>query len=292
MTNDTRYNRLLARIELALLVLSFTILTGGCLPDRAADTSPHLLMGNPSNATAGFFEENNLLVCHRHFVLSYNGREGRPNWVSWRLTKEGLGVAERGQFHPDSQLPDYLQVMPSDYADSGFDRGHMCPHGDRTADPNMSQSTFVMSNIVPQSPDLNQRTWERLESYCRDLARDDKVLYIISGPSGKGGSGKNGKRSIIGRKNTVVVPSKCWKVIMVLDGASHDDIARVNSKTRLIAVIMPNTMSVSKKDWFKYRVSVEEVERLTGYEFFSNVPSEVIKPLKKKVDRTPIKESN
>src|SRR5205814_2402225 len=121
-----------------------------------------------------------------------------------------------------------------------------------------------------------QRAWERLESYCRTLARDGHALYICCGPHGVGGEGKDGPMERIGRgRVTVTVPAKLWKVILVLP---HED-AEPRKNTRAIAVIMPNDQSVDF-DWTKYRVSVREVERLTGYTFFPKLSEDVAKAIK------------
>jgi endonuclease G, mitochondrial len=83
----------------------------------------------------------------------------------------------------------------------------------------------------------------------------------------------------------VTVPNKVWKVILVLDANDNDqNIERVDANTRLIAVIMPNDRSVPQDNWWRYRVSVKEVEELTGYTFFDKVPADIINPLKEEVD--------
>lgn len=249
----------------------------------------HLRMGNPSAATANPANPNNFLCEKKYYALAYNNSKGTPNWVSWRLGREDLGPAPRVPFYPDAELPAGLtRITPRDYTGSGFDRGHMCPHGDRSATPELSHATFVMTNIIPQSPNVNEKAWDQLEEYCRDLVRlQGKTLYIISGPAGQGGEGRSGRRETIGTQHKVTVPASCWKVIMVLDSGTGDDLARVNGATRLIAVIMPNTMAVGEA-WAGYRVSVREVEQLTGYTFFDRVPPALIQPLKEKVDRVRI----
>jgi len=262
------------------------LLASGC--GAATSDNPNLTMGNPSRAVADPAVPDNYLIANDYFALSYNSPNGTPNWVSWRLAKSDIGDADRTSFYAASDLPAGFQVItPSDYTNSGFDRGHMCPHADRSASDAMSKSTFVMTNIVPQSPTLNQQPWEELESYCRDLVRKGKVLYIISGPLGKGGTGSKGPAKAIGTANTVTVPARCWKVIMVLRPGKANDAARVTSRTRLIAVVMPSTMKV-KTTWQSYRVSVADVEKLTGYKLFNAVAPEIIDPLKRKVDRTRI----
>ena len=156
----------------------------------------------------------------------------------------------------------------------------MCPAQDRSATQADMDATFVTSNIVPQAPMCNQRGWERLEAYSRDLTKKGNVLQIACGPAGLGGEGTKGVCQEIGKSGvTIAVPARVWKVIYVLPNEN----AQPDSRTRTIAVIMPNDQSVDY-DWAKYRVSVRDVEKLTGYTFFPNVAPDVAAALKAKVD--------
>jgi endonuclease G len=148
----------------------------------------------------------------------------------------------------------------------------------------MSYETFLMSNMIPQSPDVNQKAWAQLEMYCRNLVENEHdTLYIVDGPAGQGGTGRNGFKQAVGNTHQVVVPAKCWKVIMVLGEGPGSDLNKVNEHTRIIAVIMPNDMTVGER-WAGFRVSVKDVEALTGYKFFDKVPAAIIGPLKERVD--------
>jgi len=73
----------------------------------------------------------------------------------------------------------------------------MVPAADRDKTETDSKSVFLMTNILPQAPDNNQGPWEKLESYCRELVKQGKELYIISGGSGTGGIGTNGAKTAI-----------------------------------------------------------------------------------------------
>ena len=116
----------------------------------------------------------------------------------------------------------------------------MCPHSDRDRTEAMSHATFVMTNIIPQAPAVNQKTWRQLEMYCRTLVeRHHKELYIICGPAGEGGRGRDGVKNTLSR-GKVTVPAQCWKVILVLDESGGDDAARIDANARMIAVVMPN----------------------------------------------------
>lgn len=255
---------------------------GGFAPSGAQAQSPNLKMGNPSAAQADPGVKNNYLLDRTYFASSYDNARGTPNWVSWRLSKEDLGHAPRDNFYADPDLPaGFLRVEPAAYNGSGFDRGHMCPHGDRTATDAASLATFAMTNIIPQSHNLNTMAWESLENYCRSLAQTEgKVCYIVAGPSGQGGTGKNGSKQTT-PDGKVVVPGQNWKVAMVLDQdvASAGDLT-AQTPIRLIAAIMPNDDSAVGNDWTPFQATVNQVEALTGYTFFGAADPAVIGPLK------------
>ena len=219
-----------------------------------------------------------------YYALSYNDTKGTPNWVSWHLVKEDVGDASREglPFLPDDQLPGgFKKIVTHEYAASGFDRGHMCPAADRSSDMDALKATFVMTNLVPQSPDNNRKGWEKFESYCRSLVKGNhKELYIVSGPNGEGGTGEKGfKRGLPNDDNPrIVVPVSTWKVVLVLDRGEG-----VNGDTRLLAVNTPNDQTVTEQ-WWKYQTSVRAVEQMTGYKFFTRADPSVIEPLKDMVD--------
>lgn len=256
-------------------------------PGTAA--TPNLLLGNPSNATADPFNRDDYLMVKPYFVLSYNDDKGTPNWVSWQVTSADLGDAPRKQvFDPDTTLPVGFKIVNTrDYSGSGFDRGHMCPHSDRAANQDMSFSTFVMSNIIPQAPNVNQKAWAQLEDYCRELARKGDHLYIVSGPVGQGGTGSKGFReSLAGGK--VVVPAECWKVIVVVEPGYSDDLNAISMGTRVITVDMPNDQTQVGEQWAGYRTSPAVIEQKTGFHFFTKVRPDIAAALRQRIDDVPI----
>jgi endonuclease G len=147
----------------------------------------------------------------------------------------------------------------------------MTPSADRTSTVADNSATFFMTNMIPQSPDNNQGPWEALESYLRTLVGQGNELYIISGGVGTGGTGSNGGTTTTVANGHVTVPAQTWKVVIVLPAGSND-VSRVTTSTRTIAVIMPNVQGIRTTSWQTYRVSVDQVEALTGFDFFSNVP--------------------
>lgn len=248
--------------------------TAGRFSPRFSDSSnPNIAMGNPSNATADASNGDNYLISRDQYVMSYNKDHKTPNWVSWQLDTDWLGPEQRsGQFIPDTSLPaGFDPAVTGEYTKSGYDRGHNCPSGDRTATHEDNEATFLMSNIAPQAPDNNRGPWENLESYSRQLAKEGKELYIIAGNEGSKGTIGNG----------VNVPETWFKVIVVLPQKGMGA-ADVNSQTEVIAVEMPNTNGIKGDDWRKYATTVSAIERHTGYHFMTNVPRDVEQTLASK----------
>ncbi len=250
------------------------------------DPSEHMVMGNPSNATTDVANPTNYLLPKGQYVMSYHRDRGTPNWVSWHLDSSWLGTTPRqDDFRNDPSLPaGWYQVQSTDYSGSGFDRGHLTPSGDRTSSVADNSATFFMTNMMPQAPANNQGPWEELESYCRTLVNQGNELYIIAGGAGTGGSGSNGGTTNTVANGNVTVPSVTWKVIIVLPVGAND-VDRVYKTTRTIAVIMPNTQAIGiNTPWRNFRTSIDRVEALTGYNFFSNVRPQIQNLIERRVD--------
>jgi endonuclease G len=246
--------------------ISLTVTT----PPAAHDPSEHMVMGNPNGATADTAFPDNYLMMKLQYALSYNNTREIPNWTSWHLDSTWRGSAARqDDFRNDTTLPaGFHQVQGTDYSGSGFDRGHMCPSADRTSSIPDNSATFLMTNMVPQAPGNNQGPWAAMENYIRTFLPGSE-LYIISGGFGVGGTGSGGGTTNV-LASGVTVPNKTWKVVMVLP-VGDNDLSRVDSNTRTFAVIMPNIDSIRPDQWQKYLATVDQVETLTGYDFFSNV---------------------
>ena len=244
-------------------------------PTPTPSAGEHLTMGNPSNAVTDVAQPNNYLMDKPQYALSYSRDNGGPNWVSWHLDSSWLGSTPRqDDFRADTTLPaGWYQVQATDFSGSGFDRGHMCPSADRTITVAANSATFLMTNMIPQLPANNQGVWANLESYSRSLVTQGNELYIISGGQGLQYFIANGH---------VAVPAQTWKVIIVLPVGTND-VSRVTTSTRTIAVVIPNSGTINS-DWRTYRVSVDQVEAITGFDFFSNVPSSIQAVIEGRVD--------
>ena len=247
-----------------------------------AENNP-LYFGNPSDATDDeITNECNFLLEKQGYTVSYNNNTLCPNWVAWHLTKDDLGESTRSdKFISDKSLPQkWYAVKKNDYQFPayGFDRGHVCPSADRTSSNEMNQETFLMTNMIPQSPDCNRIVWIDLESYERELVMQGNELYIFAGGYGTGGIGNRGyvEKIIINPKNdndenkkyTLNVPEFCWKIILVLSNG-NDDLNRIDENTKIICVSMPNQMGIQKTgSWEQFECSVNYIEEITHFDFF------------------------
>jgi len=243
----------------------------------------HMLLGNPSNAGLIIDSSNNYLMRKTYYAVSYSKGRGTPNWVSWHLYAPDLGsIPRQDDFRPDGNLPpDWYFVSDNSYSGSGFDRGHNCPSGDRTSTVEANSSTFLMTNMIPQAPFHNQVPWAIMEDSLRRLVNAGNELYIIMGNYGTGGTGNNGFANTIdgGR---ITVPASVWKIAVVIPNGNND-ISRIDGSIRLIAVDMPNTVSVNS-NWKSYRTSVDAIETATGYDLLNLLPAPVQALLESRID--------
>jgi endonuclease G len=233
-------------------------------PAASLESSVHVALGVPVDATP----EDDLLLDRGAYVLSYSASRRGPNWVAWELDASYLGTVGRsGEYLLDDLLPPGTpRVTKHDYSGSGYDRGHLCPSGDRTRDRASNVQTFLMTNMHPQVRELNAGPWEKLERFERQLAQKPGArLYIVAGGV------FDAVPKTIGKG--IAVPRASFKAIVSLrQGQGPMSVERT---TPAIAVMMPNVPSVGQLPWTAYVTTVDAIERETGYDLFRRIPDSV-----------------
>jgi len=225
--------------------------------------------------TSGNYEQvgriaNEIFLKKHQFNVSYNTTTLCPNYVSWVLTKDMLrGNAQRSnKFMADESVSSKYRMDYYDYNGSGYDRGHMCPAGDHKNSQPAMDASFLMTNICPQNHGLNAGDWNDLEQQCRYWARNYGKLYIVCGPIFYKNNDSTRKR-IGKRKNLrVSVPDAFFKVVLSM-----------GKNPKAIGFIYPNRNG--NKDIRDYAVSVDEVEKRTGFDFFINLDDAIEKRIEK-----------
>ncbi|MFM1933221.1 MAG: hypothetical protein RL360_101 [Bacteroidota bacterium] len=204
-----------------------------------------LSVGVPNISGASTASTTNYLSVKKGYVMSYNGVEGRANWVGWTLTSSDIGTIHRSdRFIQDESFPRGFKIADeTDYKHSGYDRGHLCNSQDRTSSVYLNEETFLMSNMIPQTHELNAGPFKMLEEYCRKLAvKRGQNLLIYSGGIGSKGRLASG----------VIVPAYCWKVVYTPE--------------KIWCILFPNER-VLNKNWQTYSVPLVTLEKMTGYKF-------------------------
>jgi endonuclease G len=227
------------------------------------ETSPHVALGVPLDSDP----RDDYWMDKGAYVLSYDDARHEPHWVAWRLERSDLGDVDRSNdFRPDPDLPSgFLRIGQNDYAHSGYDRGHMCPSAHRTASREANSLTFLMTNMQPQLHASNAGVWKGLETWERERAAEGKVVYVVAG--GIFGASPE----LIGPG--VAVPEANFRVTVVLEPGQTA--TNVTPETPVFGAIVPNDASVRGKKWQELVVSVDEVERRTGYDFLARLPDDV-----------------
>jgi endonuclease G len=147
-------------------------------------------------------------LCYEAFAVGHSGTTHTPLWSAEHLTaieiEEAQTLSRHDRFHAEPALPRAERAELSDYAHSGFDRGHLAPSGDMPT-PQAQAQSFTLANMTPQAPALNRGLWEEIEVATRNLATDHGELYVVTGPVFE--------RDIGALNGRVRVPSAMFKAI-------------------------------------------------------------------------------
>lgn len=214
----------------------------------------------------GIPSETDLLLERKGFALGYSYKYRQAMWVCYSLTREQLlkeQVKRSNKFQADPDIP-FCPVQPGDYTKTGYDRGHLAPAADMTYSFDTMLQSFFMSNICPQIPGCNRGIWKRIENQTRKWALKEGSLYIITGPIFRG------SEKLLG-KTDIPIPTGFYKVIL-----------DTTPPVKMIAFIAPN--QTTKKRVFSFVATVDEVEKITGFDFFNMLEDQLENALEKEAD--------
>ncbi|MCT7953198.1 DNA/RNA non-specific endonuclease [Ancylothrix sp. C2] len=280
--------------------------------DNVFFQSEHLKLGNPAlneqeaRQDAMVSQPNNYLIENPQFAASYNENLKTPNWVSYQLNQSwinGSAGSIRRQdsgatFVEDLSLPSptLTRVAGTNSYDQ-FQRGHMTraedrsrliesyypdsQTGDRYGIYKDYKLTYLMTNILPQFIVTQGRDpWGGLETHLTEtlVEQQNKELYIIAGRDGE-------RTTFSSRGINISAPAHTWKVILVLEPGQG--VADVTRSTIAFAVDIPNYSATERVspdapqspllsgNWRDYAISINQLEEIIGYDFLSNIPTDI-----------------
>ena len=218
------------------------------------------------NLIFGIPTEADILINREGFALGYSHEHRQALWICYTLTKENLlgeQIKRSNRFYPDPAIS-FRPVHPEDYSTTGYDRGHLAPAADMTYSLDTMLHSFFMSNISPQLPGCNRGIWKRIENQARRWAVKEGKLYIITGPI------FSKDRKLLG-KTGIPIPTAFYKIILDM-----------TPPMKMIAFITPN--QPSKKRVYSFVTTVDHIEELTGFDFFSTMEETLEAKLEKEAD--------
>ena len=205
----------------------------------------------------------NDIVQHKFYTLSYAEKYEQSEWVAYQLKSKTI---QNTNFDRPFFIEDNLVKTGSadwkNYKNSGYDKGHLCPAGDMKFSENAFKDTFYTSNISPQKHDFNCGIWNNLEHKVRYWSEKYNGLYVITGPV------LTNDLETIGKEN-VAVPNYFYKILLTT----------AQKETKMIAFLVPSTDS--PKPLSSFVVAVDNIEKITGIDFFSSLPDATENQLEK-----------
>jgi len=199
----------------------------------------------------------NSIIQHKYYTLSYNEKFEQAEWVAYKLTDKQIVFTKRDR--PYFEQDPKVKTSSADwknYKKSGYTKGHLLAAADRKFSLKAYQETFLTSNISPQIYDFNAGVWNRLEQKTRYWAQKYDEIYVVTG----GILTYNLKT--IGYEN-VAVPKYFYKVLLDY----------TQPEIKAIAFLVPH--QESNKALYEFVVSIDEIETLTGIDFFPALPDDL-----------------
>jgi len=250
------------KIQTIIYLIIILIVSGGyiymrCAPMQTVEPPPLPAGWLPSSTTGQ-------VIRHKYFSLSYNEKHEQAEWVAYMLTRHQV-VTNKKIKRPFFSKDPLVKTGSADYSSykgSGYDKGHLCPAGDRNFDNDAFYETFYTSNISPQNHDFNSGIWNALEDKVRSWAVRRDTVFVITGGV------LDDRLPSIGKRDKVSVPGYFYKIVF---DPEH---------TESISFLIPN--APSEYPIYKYTVTIDSIESITGIDFFPALPDSIEVEMEKK----------
>lgn len=224
-------------------------------PTETKSTNPESFNFLPTSTSGNIYS-------HKAYSFSYVEKHEQSEWVAYELSDSDFSNSnnyKRPYFNQDP-LVETKSADWRNYKKSGYNKGHLCPAGDRKKSYDLYKETFYTSNASPQLHKFNAGVWNRLEQKTRYWATKNNGIYVVTG-----GVLSNNLKTIGTEK--VSVPDYFYKILLTKDSK------------KMIGFLVPH--KESNKALYEFTVSVDEIEKMTGIDFFPELEDNIENELEK-----------
>lgn len=207
----------------------------------------------------------------RNYSMLYDAAGRIALWVAYPLCGDYIGSGRTDAWGYDPKIPDeYEPLLNHGWPERGFDRGHQIPSGSRNANTAMNCQTFYYTNMTAQVSRFNQGLWANLENRVRGFVSVCDTLYVVTGPIFDSGEPERWTEDNAG--NPVAVPDGYFKAVLSYNIST--------STYYSVAFVYDNEEYSRSNPTASDMCSVSEVEAITGFTFFNNLPQSVARSVK------------
>ena len=202
------------------------------------------------------------ILTNRDYTIGYSYYFRQAKWALEIIDPGTIDIARKDNFRSDYRIPSIFRADKADYVNSGYDRGHLVSSANHNEADLQNSETFLLSNMSPQSPDLNRRKWAELEEAVRKLDRQSSIYetYVLSGPvfffdqpvQSIGSKDKNGV--------TIPIPNAYFKCVLTENNRGY---------LHMWAFLLENKLN--DKPLADYRVSTDKIEQYTGIKIWEKL---------------------
>ncbi|MDO9215420.1 MAG: DNA/RNA non-specific endonuclease [Methylococcales bacterium] len=255
MKNFLSLFRLMRRFPLLSLLVIIISVSGYIFQSRN-----NLLYQGEPKATSWSINTWFRTLRNHGFIVGYSDVRGNPLWVEYALhpVDESLPSLPR----PNKFTKDWRAINRIDhnsYTKSGYDRGHNAPNYamSHLYGKDGQNDSFLMTNISPQKPRLNQQFWRRLEeTEIKNFTKLADKVWVITGPVFTGSTER------LSSSWRVEIPDAFYKMYITE--------AKPNQPSKVLAFIVPQTIK-GNESLSQFVTSIDTIEAQTGLDFFSDL---------------------
>lgn len=214
------------------------------------------------------------VIFNRFYVLGYSYYFRQAKWALEIVNPDNLNLDRLDNFRADLRIPEMFQADLVDYSNSGYDRGHLVASANQRETEIQNSETFLLSNMAPQKPQLNRKTWKVLEQRVRELNQKPKIfeVYVIGGPIFYFDQPVESIGDSDANEVTIPIPHAFFKSVL----------AETNTGSlKMWSFILPNAEIDEPLEAFLVKTTL--VEKLTGIKLWERLVGKKIDREKNKV---------